>query len=214
MAVTVIFSITSSFLLALFVTPVLLNYMEKIEYFKDNKLALEGYSNAKLRMDYKTFLTWCFDKPHRGIMLSLILPTIGFLSFPFIDHDFFPELDRNMFRLIVELPPNSSIELTEKRVQQLRESIYQEADFKIESDTWYVGRNLPRILYNVIGGDTPLGNNHVADAFFISGDYQSMKKNLPKLAKSIVMNNPDIKIIINKFDSGPVSYTHLRAHET
>jgi len=209
MAVTVIFSITSSFLLALFVTPVLLNYMEKIEYFKDNKLALEGYSNAKLRMDYKTFLTWCFDKPHRGIMLSLILPTIGFLSFPFIDHDFFPELDRNMFRVIVELPPNSSIELTEKRIQKLRESIYQEADFKIESDTWYVGRNLPRILYNVIGGDTPLGNNHVADAFFISGDYQSMKKNLPKLAKSIVMNNPDIKIIINKFDSGPPVFASI-----
>ena len=118
-------------------------------------------------------------------MLSLILPAIGFLSFPSIDHDFFPALARNMFRVIVELPPNSSIELTEKRIQQLRESIYQEADFKIESDTWYVGRNLPRILYNVIGGDTPLGNNHVADAFFISGDYQSMKKNLPKLARNL-----------------------------
>ena len=36
-----------------------------------------------------------------------------------------------------------------------------------------------------------------------------MKKNLPKLAKSIVMNNPDIKIIINKFDSGPPVFASI-----
>ena len=55
----------------------------------------------------------------------------------------------------------------------------------------------------MIGGDSPLGNNNVADAFFLSEDYSSMIENLPDLAKLIVKQNPNLRIIIDKFDSGP-----------
>ena len=135
--------------------------------------------------------------------MALILPSIGFLAFPLLKQDFFPELDRNMFRVIVELPPNSSIDATEKEILRLREEMYKKAGFEIKSDVWFVGRNLPRVLYNVIGGDSPLGNNNVADAFFISEDYSKMMKGLPALARSMVETNPDLRIIIDKFDSGP-----------
>ena len=101
------------------------------------------------------------------------------------------------------MPPNSSIEVTESETMKLRESIYRNAKFDIRSDVWFIGRKLPRILYNVIGGDSPLGNNNVADAFFISEDYSSMIENLPDLAKLIVEQNPNLRIIIDKFDSGP-----------
>ena len=39
-----------------------------------------------------------------AIMIAMILPAIGFMSFPFLKADFFPELDRNMFKVLVELP--------------------------------------------------------------------------------------------------------------
>ena len=203
MAITVILSVCGSLFLALFVTPVFLNYMEKLSIFKNKELATEGYSNTNLAIVYRKFLLWNFDKPKRGILIALILPIIGFILFSFLKQDFFPELDRNMFRVSVELPPNSSIEVTESETMKLRESIYRNAKFDIRSDVWFIGRKLPRILYNVIGGDSPLGNNNVADAFFLSEDYSSMIENLPDLAKLIVKQNPNLRIIIDKFDSGP-----------
>ena len=203
MAITVILSVCGSLFLALFITPVFLNLLEKIPLFKNQKLATEGYSNEDLARYYRNFLKWSFDKPRRGILLALILPAIGFLAFPLLKQDFFPELDRNMFRVIVELPPNSSIDATEKEILRLREEMYEKAGFEIKSDVWFIGRNLPRVLYNVIGGDSPLGNNNVADAFFISEDYSKMMKGLPALARSMVETNPDLRIIIDKFDSGP-----------
>jgi multidrug efflux pump subunit AcrB len=39
--------------------------------------------------------------PKRGIMIAMILPALGFISFPFLKADFFPELDRNMFKVLV-----------------------------------------------------------------------------------------------------------------
>ena len=147
MAITVILSVCGSLFLALFVTPVFLNYMEKLSIFKNKELATEGYSNTNLAIVYRKFLLWNFDKPKRGILIALILPIIGFILFSFLKQDFFPELDRNMFRVSVELPPNSSIEVTESETMKLRESIYRNAKFDIRSDVWFIGRKLPRILY-------------------------------------------------------------------
>jgi multidrug efflux pump subunit AcrB len=131
----------------------------------------------------------------------MILPTLGFVSFPFLKADFFPELDRNMFKVSVELPQNSNVYSTEKSVLKLRESILQSGI--VEDDFWFIGRRLPRILYNVIGGDSALGSNNLAQGVYIASSYREMTKKLPLLAKRLTAENPDLKIIIDKFDSGP-----------
>ena len=100
MAKTVILSITSSLFLALYVVPVLLNYLDQIKFFEKEIFGGNGYSNEKLVQRYRSILTWSFDVPKRGIMIAMILPAIGFISFPFLKADFFPELDRNMFKAV------------------------------------------------------------------------------------------------------------------
>ena len=62
---------------------------------------------------------------------------------------------------------------------------------------------LPRILYNVVGGDSALGANNLAQGVYISTSYKEMVENLPKLAKRLTAENPDLNIIVDKFDSGP-----------
>ena len=134
-------------------------------------------------------------------MIAMILPMIGFLSFPFLKADFFPALDRNMFKVSIELPQNSNVESTEKEVLKIRESILKSGI--VEDDFWFIGRRLPRILYNVIGGDSALGSNNLAQGVYIASSYSEMIKKLPTLAKRLTSENPDLKIIIDKFDSGP-----------
>ena len=201
MAKTVILSITSSLFLALYVVPVLLNYMGQIKFFEKDIFSGNGYSNKKLLKRYKDLLTWSYAIPKRAIMIAMVLPLVGFLSFPFLKADFFPELDRNMFKVSIELPPNSNVQSTEKAVLRLRESIEQTGIVK--DDFWFIGRRLPRILYNVIGGDSALGANNLAEGVYIATSYNDMVKALPSLAKRLTSENPDLKIIVDKFDSGP-----------
>lgn len=167
MGVTVILSITASFFLALFVVPVFLNLIEKVSFFQGRELFTEGYSNPRLTERYRLFLTWSFSKPRRAILIAFILPTLGFLSFPFLKQDFFPELDRPMFKVLVELPENTSTEGSEKRIKQLSTDINQILGLEVKDEIWFVGRKMPRVLYNVIGGDSPLGSNNRAEGFFM-----------------------------------------------
>ena len=125
LAITVIMSIVSSLLLALILVPVLMSYMEKIPYFANIKVHEEGYSNEKLLSQYRKFLHWAFSLPRRAILLSASLPILGFLSFTFIDKDFFPSSDRDMFRVHIELPQNSSTLKTAERAKLVREQILE-----------------------------------------------------------------------------------------
>ena len=201
MAKTVILSVTASLFLALYVVPLLLNYINKIKLFDKEIFSGSGYSNQKLLKRYRDLLTWSYAVPRRGIIIAMILPMIGFLSFPFLKADFFPALDRNMFKVSIELPQNSNVESTEKEVLKIRESILKSGI--VEDDFWFIGRRLPRILYNVIGGDSALGSNNLAQGVYIASSYSEMIKKLPSLAKRLTSENPDLKIIIDKFDSGP-----------
>tara|TARA_B100001063_G_scaffold244184_1_gene276383 strand:- start:98 stop:1468 length:1371 start_codon:yes stop_codon:yes gene_type:complete len=106
-----------------------------------------------------------------------------------------------MFKVLVELPNNSNAESTEKAVLELRKSIAKSGIVK--DDFWFIGRRLPRILYNTIGGDTAIGSNNLAQGVYISTSYKEMIEVLPKLAKRLVAENPELKIIVDKFDSGP-----------
>ena len=66
-----------------------------------------------------------------------------------------------------------------------------------------MGRSLPHLLYNVIGSETKTGQNNIAQGVYIANSYQEMIEALPMFARKITSDNPDIKIIVDKFDSGP-----------
>ena len=209
MGITVILSITSSFFLALFVVPVFLNLIEKVSFFQGKDLFSEGYSNPDLTLAYRNFLTWSFSKPKRAILIAFILPGLGFLSFPFLKQDFFPELDRPMFKVLVELPENTSTEGSEQRLKELSKYINETLGLEVQDEVWFVGRKMPRVLYNVIGGDSPLGSNNVAEGFFMVNSYTAMMERIPSLGRELAKKNPDLKVITDKFDSGPPVFASI-----
>ena len=210
LAITVIMSIVSSLVLALIMVPVLMSYMEKIPYFAKIKVHEEGYSNKKLYQKYKDFLSWAFAVPRRAILISVSLPLLGFLSFNFIDKDFFPSSDRDMFRVHIDLPENSSSIKTAERAKEIRQQIYDSNLFEIDRDFWFAGRWMPRVLMNIVGGKEKTGSNNSAQGVFFAKDYYEMIENLPELSKLIVSSNPDITIYIDSFYSGPPFFSDIR----
>ena len=210
LAITVIMSIIASLVLALIMVPVLMSYMEKIPYFANIKVHEEGYRNEKLLRKYKTFLTWAFEIPRRAILVSISLPFLGFLLFNTIDKDFFPSSDRDMFRVHIDLPENSSSIKTAEKARLIREQILQSDLIEIEKDYWFVGRWMPRVLMNIVGGMEKTGSNNSAQAVFFARDYYEMIDKLPKLSRLIVSKNPDTTIYIDSFYSGPPFFSDIR----
>jgi len=209
MAMTVIMSITSSLVLALFMVPVLMSYMEKIPYFKNVEISSEGYRNEKILVKYRAFLNWVFLVPRRAIMISLSLPVLGFLLFNSLPKDFFPAQDRDMFRVNIELPSNASSLTTMERVKEIREDILKSDLISIEKDYSFIGRNMPRVLMNIVGGEEKQGRNNVAQSVFFASDYYEMIENLPELSRRLVKNNPDIIVIVDSFSSGPPVFSDV-----
>ena len=72
--------------------------------------------------------------------------------------------------------PNASIYATENRVVSIRDQILLE-DY-VESDMWWVGRRLPRLLYNVIGGSSGEGSDNLATGVFFTSSYSKMDSSL------------------------------------
>jgi multidrug efflux pump subunit AcrB len=209
MAMTVIMSITSSLVLALLMVPVLMNYMEKIPYFKDADISNEGYSNEKILNKYRAFLNWAFLVPRRAIMLSLSLPILGFLLFNTLPKDFFPAQDRDMFRVNIELPSNASALTTMNRVLEIREDILKSGLISVEKDYSFIGRMMPRVLMNVVGGEEKQGTNNIAQSVYFATDYYEMIENLPELSRRLVKNNPDIIVLVDSFSSGPPVFSDV-----
>lgn len=201
MAITIILAVSSSLFLALTVVPVLLKVMDESNFLNLNSSKNCGYSSQKLLRHYKTFLDWAFFKPSRGLLLALVLPILGFISFGFLDTDFFPPAGKSMFKVEVELSNNASIYATNQRIESIREQVLLE-DY-IESDMWWVGRNLPRILFNVIGGSSGEGSDNRATGVFFANSYDDMNSNLDALAKRLEKDHADVRIRVSTFTSGP-----------
>ena len=210
MALTVIMSIISSLLLALIMVPVLMSYMERIPYFANINVHEEGYKNEKILKKYREFLTWAFDVPRRAILISISLPMLGFLLFGTIPKDFFPANDRDMFRIHIELPTNSSSTKTFERVQELRQQIIDSNLIELDRDYWFIGRWMPRVLMNIVGGEEKNGSNNHAQAVLFAKDYFEMIDNLPELSKMLVSNNPDLIIFVDSFQSGPPVFSDIQ----
>ena len=181
--------------------PVLIAYLEQVAFFQKISINKNGYSNKKLLEQYRALLSWAYFKPRRAMSIALFLPILGFALFQTIPQDFFPAQDRNMFRVSIELPSNSTVTETEEKVQDIRQQILKTG--VVDRDVWFIGRKLPRILYNVVSGDSPIGSNNFAEGVYFATSVKEMMPILPSLAKKIARDNPGVDVRIDKFYSGP-----------
>ena len=201
MAITIILAVSSSLFLALTVVPVLLKTMEDSNFLNLNKSKNIGFSHQGLRTRYRAFLAWALFKPSRALVLSLILPILGFVSFGFLDTDFFPNQGKSMFKVEVELDANASIYATNERVTSIRDQVLLE-DY-VTRDMWWVGRRLPRLLYNIIGGPSGEGSDNLATGVFFASSYSQMDSSLANLAKRLEKDHADVRVRVSKFTNGP-----------
>ena len=98
---------------------------------------------------------------------------------------------------------------TLEKVEELREDILKSGLISVEKDYSFIGRMMPRVLMNVVGGEEKQGTNNIAQSVYFATDYYEMIENLPELSRRLVKNNPDIIVLVDSFSSGPPVFSDV-----
>ncbi|MDP4223317.1 MAG: efflux RND transporter permease subunit [Bacteroidota bacterium] len=147
--ITVTIALSSSFLVAMFLTP-LLCYI-----FIRKGLHSPGESDKARRASFldilqKTYnktIEWCLRHSRITIAGSFCTILLAVLLFEAgIKQKFFPDAERDQFTVELWMPTGTKLEKTEKAIQTIGNLL--KGDSRIESYATFIGRSAPRFYYN------------------------------------------------------------------
>ncbi len=199
-AASVVIMLFASFLLSLTVTPALSGWF--LKGGADTKNARWYTNGMKSTIFGKVFgktLELSLSHPRLAILGALVLPIIGFASFPTLQKQFFPGVDRDQFYVQVTLPSGSSISETDKIAKKADQIIRSTPDIKVVN--WVIGRNAPAFYYNMIRDRD--GAPNFAEALVTTSSPLATEKIIPELQRTLDKSLPGASVIVRGLVQGP-----------
>jgi multidrug efflux pump subunit AcrB len=156
--ITVAIALSSSFIVAMILTP-LLCYLFINRGLHDKNIPQEKRRTSfldLLQTTYNKSIEWCLK--HKGITIIGSLSTIllAGLLFKFgIKQKFFPEAERDQFTVELWMPAGTKLEKTEKAILRIEDALKD--DKRVRSYATFIGRSAPRFYYNY-SPEMPMSN--------------------------------------------------------
>ncbi|MEM9708639.1 MAG: efflux RND transporter permease subunit [Pseudomonadota bacterium] len=141
-AIAVVLMLGWSLAVALTITPAIAGWFLAAD-------RASGIRSGWLGQAFRASLVWSLKNPVKSIGFALVLPIMGFMSFPSLTAQFFPGVDRDQFHIEVELQPGTSLQRTEALVREIDRSLA--ATDGIETVVWVLGKSAPAFYYNIVG---------------------------------------------------------------
>ena len=191
-AISVIIMLTASLVLALTITPALSGWFLKAKTTD----ATTAPQSAGL---FSRSIALSLTHPRLAILVSLILPAIGFGAFPTLKAQFFPGVDRDQFYVQVKLPDGTSI--TETQRVALRTGKLIRKEFGVRNVHWIVGESAPAFYYNMIGNQD--NRPSFAEALVTTTSPDATEAILGRLQRNLDAQVPEARIIVRGLVQGP-----------
>ncbi|MEM6366350.1 MAG: efflux RND transporter permease subunit, partial [Planctomycetota bacterium] len=153
-AISVMFAIFSSLLLAMTVIPTIAARMVSPPQAGDDASGRTwirfrgGIQLPVVAGTYKRFLALIIQRPLVGVVIAFVLPLLGFIGASQLQEQFFPPSGRDQFHITVEGPPTSSIGQTQATTRRVDEIARASGAARID---WFFGESAPQFYYNVVG---------------------------------------------------------------
>ena len=200
--VTVIATLTASFLIAITVTPFFAMHILKNKGNAEKPTATFAFRQLHgfVEGPFTKALNWTMQ--NRLLATGLTLASlIGALAlFPTVGVTFFPKAEKPLFRIQVELPEGFNQDATIEVVEYVEAVLAKEAE--IDYYVSNIGSSNPKIYYNM---PVKTYSKRYADilVFTKSYDPQATTVFLDKL-RAVFNNHPKAQISITEFSQGPV----------
>jgi multidrug efflux pump subunit AcrB len=199
-AIGVILSVASSFLLAITLVPALAAFFapDIAEAARDD-WRYHGFSHAGLTAAFRRSLDLALRRKAIGFSIALVLPLLGFLVGRSLPEQFFPANDRNQFQVQLVLPSQTAI--VETRAAALRARAILQAHEDVLESHWFLGESTPRVFYNMIANHD--GVPSYAGAFVTTTSADATRRILSGLQIELMTAFPDARVLALPFEQGP-----------
>lgn len=147
-AIAVIVMLLWSLVIAMTLTPALAGWLLPDPNAQRSGILSNGIRLPVLSNLFAASIRLSLNWPRLSILYALILPLIGFASFPTLTAQFFPGVDRDQFYIDVELPPGTSIAETERTALSIDQRL--KAEDRIVNVSWVIGEAAPSFYYNML----------------------------------------------------------------
>jgi multidrug efflux pump subunit AcrB len=147
--VTVAIALSSSFFVAMVLTPMLCYTFIKKGLHDHSKGVQKKQKSSlldKMQQGYNQLLGRCVKYPKLTVSLSLSTILFAGLLYTCIKQKFFPAAERNQFVVELWMPTGTKLEKTEQAILKIQEIV--KADARVTSYATFIGTSAPRFYYN------------------------------------------------------------------
>jgi multidrug efflux pump subunit AcrB len=147
--ITVAIALSSSFLVAMFLTPLLcFLFIKKGLHDPSESEKKKGtFILDSMQRGYNKSIEWCLKHSRITIWGSILTIMFAFILFrTTIRHKFFPEAERDQFIVELWMPTGTRLEKTEESILKIEGLIKN--DERVKSYATFTGRSAPRFYYN------------------------------------------------------------------
>ena len=197
---SVIFSVCSSFLVAMTVIPAVAGWMDisdrqgrQRRWWRDG-LAIDWVSDG-----YRWTVGMVLRYPPIGIAMGIIPALVGGYLGATLPSQFFPQTDRDQMQVELSLAPETSIEKTILATQRATQLFL--AEDGVEGINWTIGEEGPRVYYNSFS--TARGVTSFANGFLQLDHPQRARQIVAGLQAKVRDEFPDAQFLVLPFEQGP-----------
>jgi multidrug efflux pump subunit AcrB/outer membrane protein TolC len=149
--ITVAIALAVSFIVAVFITPLLCSFFIKKglhdhDAVKDDGKEKKGLLD-RLQDKYGVWIKVFMDKKWLAFTVGIAAFSLGVILFAFVPQQFFPSAERNQFVIDVWMPQGTRIEATDAVIGRIEKAIASRKG--IAHYATFVGQSAPRFYYNV-----------------------------------------------------------------
>ena len=139
------------------------------------------------------------NHPIKSIAVSLILPLLGFASFPTLTAQFFPGVERDQFYIEIDMPAGTAITETATVASEINDILLQQDE--IAAVYWSVGKSGPGFYYNITSGRSR--EPEYAQAMITTTTDAASKRLAPVLQDQLDRAFPQAQVIVRTLVQGP-----------
>jgi multidrug efflux pump subunit AcrB len=199
------FALVSSWLVAMTVITMLCHLFLQVDQSKQSKPGLVDRSIANLKLLYKNVILFSLARKSIIIGLAAGLFVLAIWAFRFVPFVFFPDSDRNLITVDINLPLGTRIESTEEVVFQLSNYIRSEMQINhqrsqgIVSWSSYIGEG-PSSYDNGYSADE--ANSSYAHILVNTSSADHNKNVVAQLDSYAADNFPQADVLVNTLNAG------------
>ena len=159
----------------------------------------DGFTSRRLGNFYRWTLERTTAKPIFAVVLTMVLPVVGFIQVGSLETQFFPSLDRDQFQIEVEFSQERAIAQTQAQVLRARDSLLSYD--QIAEVHWFIGQSAPKFYYNITS--TRENAPYYAQALVQLSSADKVRTLIQDVQADLDVALPNARVLVRQLEQGP-----------